>query len=210
MDSCDKKINQIKAKNILMSIKSSVILKTIFKNIKRNKFLEFIKCNKSLQKRLNLDVNDYKEYFQFYTPIEIELNLIDNRDIYFINNNIYFHIFFDDSNEEIYRYYLEENQKVKKVKIVVDYQIKSFQNLFVSCESISSITFKKFNWINITDMSYMFSGCKSLKELILSNFNTNSVIDMAWIFYECSTLEKINLSKFKIQKLLYDLYVLWM
>ena len=34
--------------------------------------------NKKLQKRLNININDYKDYSQLYSPIEIELKIVDN------------------------------------------------------------------------------------------------------------------------------------
>ena len=64
------------------------------------------------------------------------------------------------------------------IKIIIDYQIKSYKELIYNCIYISSIFFKKFYRINITDMSGMFEGCSSLKELNLSNFNTYNVIIM--------------------------------
>ena len=48
--------------------------KNSFENIKSNfVFKKIVEYNKSLQKRLNLSINDYKEYYyQFYkTSIEI-------------------------------------------------------------------------------------------------------------------------------------------
>ena len=72
-----------------------------------------------------------------------------------------------------------------KIKIIIDYQVKSFKELFSRCECIESINFKKFyRNNNITNMSYMFFGCSSLKELNLTNFNTNNVTDMCGMFYE--------------------------
>ena len=65
-----------------------------------------------------------------------------------------------------------------KVKIIIDYQVKSFNGLFYKCDCIESINFKKFYRNNITDMSFMFSECSSLKVLYLNNFNTNNVINM--------------------------------
>ena len=70
------------------------------------------------------------------------------------------------------------NEKVQMIKIIIDYQVNSFKELFYYCDCIDSIFFKKFNRINIIDMSEMFDGCLSLKELNLSNFNTNNVNDM--------------------------------
>ena len=73
-----------------------------------------------------------------------------------------------------------------KIKIIIDYPVKSFKGLFSWCECIESINFKKFYRDNITDMSFMFDGCSSLKELNLNNFNTNNVKYMRWMFSGCS------------------------
>ena len=43
--------------------------------MKKNKSLKIIKYNKKLQKRLNISINDYEEYSQIYTTIEIEFKL---------------------------------------------------------------------------------------------------------------------------------------
>ena len=74
-----------------------------------------------------------------------------------------------------------KNKKLKilsKISIIIDYQIKSFSELFYYCKCIESIKFKKFCRNNLADMSGMFRGCSSLKELILNNFNTNNVTNM--------------------------------
>ena len=55
------------------------------------------------------------------------------------------------------RNYLNEN--VKKIKIIIDYQIKSFEGLFEDCECIEYINFKKFYRNNINNMKSMFCGC---------------------------------------------------
>ena len=94
---------------------------------------------------------------------------------------------FNDNKEEIKNSYkIEEEDKVTKIKIIIDYQVKSFLILFSWCKCIESINFKKFYRNNITDMSYMFYGCSSLKELNLNNFNTNNVTNMSYMFYGCS------------------------
>ena len=129
-----------------------------------------MKYNKKLQKRLNISIDNYKEY----SKIEIELKHVDDKYGTFINifNNEeeYYHIYFDNSNEEIKRNYLKENEKVKMIKIIIDYQVKSFKELFGYCYCVGSIFFKKFYRNNITDMCYMFRGCSSLKELNLKKF----------------------------------------
>ena len=64
-----------------------------------------IKYNNKLQKRLNLDINYYKEYSLYYSPIEIEIKPIINRYGEFINiSNIdkdYYHIYFDNKKKKI-------------------------------------------------------------------------------------------------------------
>ena len=68
--------------------------------------------------------------------------------IKFINideeDEIYYHIYFNDNKEEIKRYYLYINENVIKIRIIIDYQIKSFKELFYYCKCFKSINFKKF------------------------------------------------------------------
>ena len=229
----NENIQKAKSKVYFENIKSDFILKKIFNIMKKNKFLDIIKYNKKLQKRFNLSINDYKDYFQLYSPIEIELEIFRYNHGNFINisndEKEYYHIYFDDSKEEIKRNYFNKDDYVKNIKIIIDYQVKSFNELFAFCKCINSISFKKFHRTNITDtvkmfdtclllkeidfsnfntdnvteMSYMFSGCSLLKELVLSNFNTNNVTDMRCMFYGCSGLKKINLSNFNTSKVIY-------
>ena len=102
------------------------------------KVLYIIRCNKQIQPRLNLDINDYKEYSESFSSIEIEI--IPSKDEYgkFININendeLYYHIYFNDNKEEIKnKYKIEEEDKVTKIKIIIDYQVKSFKGLFSGC-----------------------------------------------------------------------------
>ena len=140
------------------------------------------KYNKKIKERLNLNINNYKEYCETYSSIEIELVPVKDKFGKFINikeNQLYYHIYFNNNKEEIKRYYLNENDKVNKINIIIDYQVKSFYRLFYGCEIIESIYFKKFYRNNINSMSGMFRRCLSLKEINLSNFNTNNVTDMS-------------------------------
>ena len=145
-----------------------------------------MKYNKKLQKRLNINIDNYNEC----SKIEIELKLDDNKYGKFINipdkDKEYYHIYFDNYNKEIKRGYVEFYEIVKIIKIIIDYQVKSLEELFYKCNCIDSISFNKFYRNNITNMIYMFSGCSSLKEINISNFNTNNVTDMRSMFYRCS------------------------
>ena len=219
--------NQIKVKNELENVKSKYILQKIFFNLKKARFLNIIKYNSKLKKRMNMSINDFKEYSEIFSTIEIEIIPIKNKKCEFIKsykqNENFYHIYFNDNkNEEIKRNYLKEDDKVNKITVFIDCQVKSFFNLFAHCQDIESIDFKKFyrnninnmngifkdcyslkklnlssfNTVNVTNMSNMFNGCDSLKELDLNNFITNNVTDMHSMFYECSSLKKLNISSF--------------
>ena len=54
----------------------------------------------------------------------------------------YFHIYFDDKKEEIKSNCTKQNEKVKKIKIIIDYPVKSFKYLFANTDYINSIFFK--------------------------------------------------------------------
>ena len=223
----ERNSNQIKLKDELENVKSKYILKKIFFNLKKGKFLNIIKYNNKLKNRLDITINNFKEYSELFSPIEIEIIPIKNKNCEFIkyyqqNENLY-HIYFNDNkNEEIKRNFLKEDDKVNKITVIIDYEVKSFYNLFSRCNNIESIHFKKFyrnninnmngifdgcysmkklnlssfNTDNVTNMSNMFNGCSSLKELDLSNFNTNNVTDMHSMFHGCESLKKLNISSF--------------
>ena len=178
------------SKDIFKNLKNDYFLQKLFHNLLKKKSLNIIKYNKNIRKRINISIKDYKEYSEIYSSIEIELKPVDNKYGKFINMNEgdekYYHIYFNDNKEEIKRNYLNENDNVEKLKIIIDYQIKSFIGLFKECKCIEYISFKKFYRINITNMWNMFFGCSSLKELNLSNFNTNNETYMAGMFFGCS------------------------
>ena len=112
-------------------MKNKNILKKIFKNLQRRTVLDISKYNKKLQNRLNITLDDYKEYCQ------IEIDAIPEEHSYgkFINivkeKKRFFHIYFNDNKEEIKRNYLTKSDEIKKIKIIVDYQVKSFGKLYL-------------------------------------------------------------------------------
>ena len=158
-------------KDNLKNIKSNYILKLIYSNIPTNKSLKIIKYNKKIQNRLNISAKDYEECCKTYSPIEIIIIPVNKKYGKFINNSNenenFFHIFFNDNKQEIKRNYIEENDKVSKIRIKIDYQIMSFEKLFYKCDCIKSINFTTFYRTNINNMKYMFYGCSSLTELNL-------------------------------------------
>ena len=119
----NKENESAKPNPIIDNIKSRYILSKIYNNITKKKKLEIIKYNKKIQNRLNLDVKDYKEF------CEIEIEIIPTKGEYgkFININendkLYYHIYFNDSKEEIKNKYIlskifDNKPKKKKLEIV--------------------------------------------------------------------------------------------
>ena len=159
--------NQIKSKNIFNNLKADYFLQKVFNNLERKRTLYFVKYNKAIKNRVNINIKDYKEYSEL---IEIEIKPANNEHGKFINfkdkEEKYYHIYFDNNKEEIKRNYINKDEKIKKIRIIIDYQINSFQGLFAHCELIESIYFKKFYRNNINNMRNMFNKCFSLKEVV--------------------------------------------
>ena len=111
----EEKTKQMKS---IAELRSDYFLRKLFDYLKKKKTLDIIKCNKTLQNRINIDINDYKEYCQLYSSIEIELKPSSHGK--FINisdkDKEYFRIYFDNSNEEIKRNYLNEMKMLKLLK----------------------------------------------------------------------------------------------
>ena len=108
--------------------------------------MEIIKYNHKLQNKLQIGINNY---IKFYNEIEIEIiPIYQNQDKnYFINyqkdNELYFHIYFNDEQNEIKRNYFTKDDNIKKIKIIIDKEIKSFKKLFENCEGIEKNEFYK-------------------------------------------------------------------
>ena len=198
--------------NKLENIKNTFFLQIMFDYILKNKYFGMIKYNKNMQKKMNLNINDYKEFSK------IELEIIPKKRVMkkFINvlkdypeydtlarDTIkegieYYHIYLNDNKEEFKRHYLIKNEldEVKKIKIIIDHQVLSLEKLFQDCQCIESICFKKFYRNDIKKMNNMFIRCLNLKEIKFSSFNTNHVTNMSCMFAHCTSLEELNLSNF--------------
>ena len=120
--------------NSFENIKSDYFLEKTFELLKKNKKLKIVKCNKKIKKRLHLSINDYKEYTELYSEIEIEIYPTEKTIGKFITykgeDESFYHIYFDDNKEEIKRNLFKNNDVVKKIKIIIDYQVTSFCDLF--------------------------------------------------------------------------------
>jgi len=201
-----KKLTLVESKNKFKNIKSKYILKIIFNHMEKVRTLKIIRFNINMRKRLNMNINDYKDYSEKFSSIKLEIIPVQNKYGDFINikeeDKKYFHIYFNDKKREIKKTELNKEDKslkfnkINKINIIIDYQIKSFKNLFYYCKCIESVNFKQFSRNNITDMSGMFYGCSLLNVLNLSKFNTSNVTNISRMFFQCSSLKELKLSNF--------------
>ncbi len=109
MDSNDinkkEKFECNQSKYNIENIKSNYFLHYLFNILSKNKQLEIIKYNKNIRNRLSITLNDYKEYSEKFTPIEIDIIPIKtdyNIFIHPLNDEMkkYYHIYFNDSEKE--------------------------------------------------------------------------------------------------------------
>ena len=193
MDDLKNKKNSM---NLLIKIRSEYIFKKIFINLKDKNLLQLIRYSNKLKRKLNKDIDDYmKEFFK------VEIEIIPKRHKYgkFVNiyyNEKYYHIYFDNNKEEIKRKEIFKKEKVSKIKVVIDYDIKTFNKLFQGCQTIKKINFIRFNRETVENMSYWFQGCSELEEINFTCFNINNVKNLSHMFEWCESLKILN--NFKI------------
>ena len=185
--------------NYLSNIKSKYIVINIFDILLKKKSFEIIKYNKTLQNKIDIDINTYKEY----STTEIEINLAKNIYGNFINmtekKEPYFHIYFNNSRKEMKKYSINDKDKIKKIKILIYKKKIKTKGLFQDCKCIESISIKSYRSI-FNDMKYLFNNCTSLKRIEFIHINTENTYDMSGMFNHCISLEEIIFSDFKTEK----------
>ena len=139
----------INSDNILQNLKSDYFIQKFFDYIQKRRILKTIRYNKSIQKRINLNINHYKEYSEKYSSIEIEIKPMENKYGDFINikegDEEYYHIYYNDNKkEQIKSTSLNENDKVSKINIIIDYQVESFNKLFTVVGVLNLFVLKNF------------------------------------------------------------------
>ena len=182
------------------NIKSKYILKKIFDNLKEAKCLYIIKSCKKIQNKLEITLDNYKNYAKIEIEIiPIEWDTHSCKSKHFINIPLdqedYFHIYINDSKNQTY--YNKINETTKKINVRIDRQVKSLKELFKYCDSIKKINFIRFTIYDIINMESMFSECTSLEELIITNFKTDNVKNMSKMFWNCSSLKYLDISNMK-------------
>ena len=181
----------------MLKIKSKYIIKRIFENINKKKYLQLIKYNKTLQDKLNKSIKSYIEYNQIeilLIPVseEKKKTIIFNREI---KIKPFTHFYINGSNNE-YISYDFDTKDIFTIKMIIDFNLKSLKGLFKNYESLKEINIIKCNRKDIKNMSEMFYGCKNLDKLNITNLKTDKVTDMSYMFSGCLSLENINLLNF--------------
>ena len=90
--------------NKLRNLKSDYFIQKFFEYIPERKSLETIKYNKSIQKRINININNYKAYSEKYSSIELDIIPMKGKCGKFIyikeDDKKYFHIYFNDNKKK--------------------------------------------------------------------------------------------------------------
>ena len=79
------KIEQKLPKDKFENVKSKYILEILLDNLEKKKILDILKYNNIIKKRLNIANNNYKEYCENYSSIEIEIIPVKGKYGKFIN-----------------------------------------------------------------------------------------------------------------------------
>ena len=90
-----------------INLKTDYFLEILFNNLEKKKTLNLIKYNKNIKNRINININDYKEYSEKYSLIELEIRPVNNKYGKFINpkkeDELYYFIYFNDYKEKVKR-----------------------------------------------------------------------------------------------------------
>ena len=194
--------NQQTTNNSLNNIKSHYILKIVFDYLDERRYLQIISKNKKMQNKLDVSIVNYKNYKRIELEIEL-IKVLKEEKNYFINLNedkSLYQIYFDDIENISRRNFVTRDETVKKIKVVLNLEIKSFRGLFNECRCIKKIKFTKFSRNNIIDMSNMFYECRNLVDLDLSLVKSDNVTNMWYMFYGCKSLTSLDLSNFNTEK----------
>jgi len=108
----------IDSNNKLRNVKSDYFIQKIFGYMPERKSLETIRYNKSIQKRIDININHYKAFSEKYSSIELDLISMKGECDKFINikeeDKKYIHIYFNE-------------KKKKKLKIIHYIKMIMFQ-----------------------------------------------------------------------------------
>ena len=66
------KLCKMKSKDLFEKTKSNFFLQKLFGFLTKKKLLNLIKYNKNIQKRINININDYKEFSETYYLLKLK------------------------------------------------------------------------------------------------------------------------------------------
>ena len=77
--------NKLKSATRYDNIKADYFLEKVFNNLEKKKALNMIRYNKNIKNRINININDYKEYSEKYSSIEIEIKPVKKNMVNLLN-----------------------------------------------------------------------------------------------------------------------------
>ena len=80
-------LNKKKSKDLFKNLKSDYFLQILFGHLLKKKSLNMVKYNKDIKNRINININEYKEFSESFSSIEIEVILINSEYDKFIDFN---------------------------------------------------------------------------------------------------------------------------
>ena len=112
--------NEFSSQNLLYKIKSRFILKKLFENIEKKKTLQITQFNKTLQDKLNIFLDDYKNISKIIIEIFPTQKSIISKSKdgnVFINffkeeSKHQYHIYFNDNKDEVKRNYFNDKDNI--------------------------------------------------------------------------------------------------
>ena len=111
LSTAKEQLKSVGLNNKLRVIKSDFFLVKMFDFIKTKKTLETIKYNKYIQKRINININNYKAFSELYSSIEVEITLDKN-----IRSG---HFIIIENDDKRYCHIYLNNNKKTKLKILI-------------------------------------------------------------------------------------------
>jgi len=205
------------------NIKSILVKKKIFNNVPERNKLNLIKYNKTLQKNLKKNIDDYQRFK--YIIIYVEGI---NKDVTFINKNEFNEkkIIIKDTKVSkfkkilieptvLVRYFSDFKESlfsnlggIVSVRIIKCYYDSSystslslnFSNLFSGCTNLKKVIFQDDNEFFLDNAGEMFKNCINLEHIEgLNNLNTYGVVNIKGLFQNCKSLKYIKgIEKWKL------------